>query len=58
MPGGSGPYRKEIGELSQAELSTLEPDLRIRVVNRILERYEAERGNRDILERRRPYQMT
>jgi len=50
LPGGSGPYRKEIGELSQAELRTLEPSLRIRVVNRLLERYVDEHGRLDLLE--------
>jgi hypothetical protein len=39
-------------------MRTLEPDLGIRMVNRLLERYLAEQGNLDILERRRPYQMT
>jgi hypothetical protein len=37
--GECGPYHKEIGELSQTEMRTLEPGLRIRVVNRLLERY-------------------
>jgi hypothetical protein len=50
------PYHKEIGELSQAEMKTLEPSLRIRVVNRLLERYLAEQGHLNILEGRRPYQ--
>jgi hypothetical protein len=31
--GECGSYHKEIGELSQAEIRTLEPGLRIRVVN-------------------------
>jgi hypothetical protein len=44
VPGESGPDRKEIGELSQAEIRTLEPGLRIRVVNRLLERYLAEQA--------------
>jgi hypothetical protein len=51
VPGGSGPDRKEIGELSRAEMRTLEPGVRIRVVNRLLERYLAEQGNLDILGR-------
>jgi len=58
VPGESGPDRKEIGGLSQADMRTLEPGLRIRMVNHLLERYLAEQGNLDILERRRPYQMT
>jgi len=58
VSGESVPYHKEIGELSQADMRTLEPSLRIRMVNRLLERYVAEQGNLDILERRRPYQMT
>ena len=49
------PYHKEIGELSQAEMKTLEPSLRIRVVNRLLERYVAERGYNDLLVGRHPH---
>jgi hypothetical protein len=56
--GGSGPDRKEIGELSRAEMRTLEPGIRIRVVNRLLERYLAEQGHLDILEERRFIPMT
>jgi hypothetical protein len=36
-------------------MRTLEPGLRIRMVNRLLERYLAEQGNLDILERRHPH---
>jgi hypothetical protein len=52
---GSGPYRKEIGELSGAEMRRLEPRLRTRVVNRLLERYLAEQARVDLLKRGRPY---
>jgi hypothetical protein len=50
VPEGSGSNRREIGELSQAELRSLEPRLRISVVNRLLERYVAEHGHLDLLE--------
>jgi hypothetical protein len=55
VPGESGAYHKEIGELSQAEMRTLEPGLRIRVVNRLLERYVAEQGHIDLLVGRHPH---
>jgi hypothetical protein len=55
LPGESGPNHKEIGALSQAEMRTLEPGLRIRVVNRLLERYLAEQGHVDLLKGRHPY---
>jgi|SRR5215208_24676 hypothetical protein len=55
VSGECGPYHKEIGELSQAEMKTLEPGLRIRVVNRLLERYVAERGYNDLLVGRHPH---
>jgi hypothetical protein len=55
VPGEYGPYHKEIGELSQAEMKTLEPSLRIRVVNRLLERYVDEQGHLNILEGRHPH---
>ena len=58
VPGGSGPDRKEIGELSQADMRTLEPGLGIRMVDRLLERYLAEQGHLDILEERRFIPMT
>jgi len=48
VPGRYGLYLKEIGELSRAELRALEPGLRIRVVNRLLERYLAEQGQLDL----------
>ena len=52
---GELPYHKEIGELSQAEMRTLEPGLRIRVVNRLLERYVDEQGHIDLLKGRHCY---
>src|SRR5215212_1032680 len=55
VPGESGPYHKEIGELSQEEMRTLEPGLRIRVVNRLLERYLAEEGNVELLKEGHAY---
>ena len=51
----SGPYRKEIGELSGAEMRGLEPRLRIHVVNQLLERYLAEQGLVDLLNGRHLY---
>jgi hypothetical protein len=56
VPGESGPARKEIGELSRAEIRTLEPGLRIRVVNRLLERYLAEQATSTSLGEGAPYQ--
>jgi hypothetical protein len=56
VPGESGPDRKEIGELSRAEMRTLEPGLRIRVVNRLLERYLAEQATSTSLRGGAPYQ--
>ena len=55
VQGESGSCHKEIGELSQVEMRTLEPGLRIRVVNRLLERYLAEQGSVDLLERGHAY---
>jgi hypothetical protein len=54
VPGGSGPIRKEIGELSQAEIRTLEPGLRISVVNCLLERYVVGQGQNELLMGRHP----
>jgi hypothetical protein len=58
VPGEYGPDHKEIGELSRAEMRTLEPGLRIRVVNRLLERYLDEQDHLDILDGRRSIPMT
>jgi hypothetical protein len=55
VPGEYGPYHKEIGELSQAEMRTLEPGLRIRVVTGLLERHLAEQGNVELLNGRHLY---
>jgi hypothetical protein len=55
VPGESGPDRKEIGELSRVEMRTLEPGLRIRVVNRLLERYVAEQATSTSLRGGAPY---
>jgi hypothetical protein len=55
VPGELSPYHKEIGELSGAEISSLEPPLRTRVVNRLLERYLVEQGHVDLLKGRHPY---
>ena len=53
--GECGPSLKEIGELSGAEMRSLERGLRTRVVNRLLERYLAEHGHVDLLKRRHPH---
>jgi hypothetical protein len=58
VPGGCGPDRKEIGELSRAELRTLEPGQRIRVVNKLLECYLDEQDHLDILDGRCSVPMT
>jgi hypothetical protein len=47
VPGECGTHYKEIGELSQAEMRTLEPGLRIGGVNRLLERYLDEQAHND-----------
>ena len=49
------PYEKEIGELSASERRSLPPVLKEYVTERLLERYLAEQGYVDLLERRRPY---
>ena len=58
VPGGRGPDRKEIGELSRAELRTLEPGQRIRVVNKLLECSLDEQDHLDILDGRCSVPMT
>jgi hypothetical protein len=55
LRGESGPYQKEIGELSTPEIKSLEPWLRERVVECIVDRYLAEQDCVDLLERRRAY---
>jgi hypothetical protein len=51
----SGPYQKDIGELSTPEIRSLEPWLREHVVERLVDRYLAEQDRVDLIERRRPY---
>lgn len=46
---------KEIGELSTEERRNLPPVLREHVMELLLDRYLAEQGRVDLLERRRPY---
>jgi hypothetical protein len=48
-----GPYQKEIAELSAPEIRGMEPWLREHVVERLVDRYLAEQGRVDLLERRR-----
>jgi hypothetical protein len=51
----AGSYRKEIGDLSTAERRSLHPALREHVVEQLLDRYLAEQGNVDLVEKRRAY---
>jgi hypothetical protein len=53
--GGSEPYHKEIGELSQAERRSLDEGLRGRVADLLLDRYLAEQGRVDLLKGSRFY---
>ncbi len=56
VPGESGSYHeKEIGELSALERQGLHPSLKEYVSERLLDRYLAEQGYLDLVERRRPY---
>ena len=48
----SGPYRKEIGDLSAGERRRLHPALAQRVAEMLLDRYLAQQGYLDLLERR------
>src|SRR5919199_4613789 len=48
----SGPYRKEIGDLSAEERRRLHPYLARRVAEMLLDRYLAQQGYLDLLERR------
>ena len=54
-PGESRACEKEIGELSAEERQSLHPILREHVMERLLDRYLAEQGRVDLVERRRPY---
>ncbi len=53
--GESGSYKKEIGELCASERQSLHPALREHVAEQLLDRYLAEQGYVDLLERRRAY---
>jgi hypothetical protein len=53
--GESGPYQKEIGELSVPERRGLTPALGEYVAEQLLERYLAEQGSVDLFERRHAY---
>ena len=53
--GESGPYEKEIGELSAAERRSLDPVLGARVAEQLLDRYLAEQGYVDLIDRGHPY---
>ena len=55
VPGDSGPYEKEIGELRTSERQSLHPALGEHVAELLLDRYLAEQGYVDLLERRRAY---
>jgi hypothetical protein len=55
LKGESGSYQKEIGELSTLERRSLAPALRKHVADQLLERYLAEQGSVDLLERRHAY---
>src|SRR5918994_694217 len=55
LKGESGPYQKEIGELSALERRSLAPALREHVADQLIERYLAEQGSVDLLERRHAY---
>src|ERR687894_1082687 len=55
VSGESGPHEKEIGELGTSERRSLDPALGEHVAERLLDRYLAEQGYVDLLERRRPY---
>jgi hypothetical protein len=55
LQGESGSYQKEIGELSASERRSLAPALREHVAEQLLERYLAEQGSIDLLEKRHAY---
>jgi hypothetical protein len=55
LKGDSGSYQKEIGELSASERRSLAPALREHVADQLLERYLAEQGSVDLIERRHAY---
>ena len=51
----SGTYLKEINELSVSERRSLDPAVREYVAEQLLDRYLAEQGYVDLIEKRRPY---
>ena len=53
--GESGPSQKEIGEVSAEERKSLHPTLREYVVEQLIDRYLAEQGRVDLVEKRRAY---
>jgi hypothetical protein len=53
--GESGPSQKEIGELSAEERKSLHPALGEQVVDQLIDRYLAEQGRVDLVEKRRAY---
>jgi|SRR5919107_1635026 DNA-binding MarR family transcriptional regulator len=55
LKGESGPYQKEIGELSALERRSLAPALREHVAEQLIERYLAEHGSVDLFEKRHAY---
>lgn len=55
VPGESGSYQKEIGQLSIQELRSLDPVLREHVGERLLDRYLAQQGYVDLIERGQAY---
>ena len=55
LQGESGSYQKEIGELLPSERRNLAPPLREHAAEQLLERYLAEQGSVDLLERRHAY---
>jgi hypothetical protein len=52
---GSSSYEKEIGELSAEELRGLDDELHRQVAEQLLDRYLAEEGYVDLVEKRRAY---
>jgi len=55
LQGESGSCQKEIGELSASERRSLAPALREHVAEQLLERYLAEQGSVDLLEKGHAY---
>jgi hypothetical protein len=55
LRGEDSPYEKEIGDHSASELRSLDPELRARVAELLLDRYLAQQGRVDLLKGRRAY---